>query len=157
MEINELVDGFAATLKIEGLSLDAEGAAAFEADGMWVGIVANTERRTFSLTGRIGEPPAEGRERLDRVFLAANPMLSADSGMSVGLDADDRYVLMTRCDYSYLTLEAFAEKVEAFLNELERLRGLLTGCSDAAGTPEKSESDAAAEARQLSEGGFIKV
>lgn len=157
MELKELVEGFGATLKIEGLSLDAEGNAAFSADGMWVGIAGNANARTFSLTGRIGEPPAEGRDRLERMLLKTNALLSSESGMSVGLDADDRYVLLTSCEYTYMTLEAFAEKVEAFLNELERLCAVLEGFSSQAEEVERAMADSAAEARNLSEGGYLQV
>lgn len=157
MELKELVEGFGATLGIEGLSLDADGKAAFTADGMWVGIADNAATRTFSLIGRIGEPPPKGRERLERLFLKTNAMLSSESGMSLGLEDDDRYVLITRLEYAYMTLETFAEKIEAFLNELERMVTLIAGFSDSAQEIEKSASDSAAEAKRLSDGGFMQV
>ena len=157
MELAELVDGFAAALQIEGLKLDAEGTAAFTADDMWVGIAGNAETRTFSLTGRIGETPPEGRDRLDRLFLKANALFSPGAGMSVGLDGEDRYVLMTSMEYTYLTTETFAEKIEAFLNELERLRTLVENYSESAQDVAKAEADSTAEAKRLSEGGFLQV
>lgn len=157
MELKELVDGFGAALKIEGLSLDAEGKAAFTADGMWVGIADNAVTRTFSLTGRIGETPPEGRERLDRLFLKTNAMFVPGSGMSVGLDAEDRYVLMSSLEYTYLTTETFAEKVEAFLNELERLCALAKSFPGSTQEVAKAAADSAAEAKMLSEGRFLQV
>ena len=157
MELKELVDGFGATLGIKGLSLNAEGRAAFTADGMWVGIADNAAARTVSLTGLIGEPPPEGHERLDRMFLKTNATLSPASGMSVGLEDDGQYVLLTSLEYTYLTLETFAEKVEAFLNELQRLVTLIESFSGSSQEIEKSAADSAAEAKVLSESGFMQV
>lgn len=157
MELVDIVNGFASALKIEGLSLESGGASAFMADGMWVGIADNTANRTFTLTGRIGEPPPGGRERLDRLFLKMSALLSSKSGMSVGLDDEDRYVLMTTVEYAYLTTETFAEKVEAFLNELERLRTLVESYANSDQDIVKAEADSTAEAKRLSEGGFLRV
>ena len=46
MEFNELIEGFAASLGIEGVEIDG-GAAAFEIDGMRVNIFHDDPRRLY--------------------------------------------------------------------------------------------------------------
>lgn len=149
MELNELIGGFAATLHIEGMALNAAGVAAFEADGMLVRITEQAAGRLFLLEGKIGAPPPEGRDQFERALLKLNAALVSTSGLAVGLDNEDEYVLKALSDYANLSLEDFAGKIEIFLNELERLRGLLGSFVPVSGKP--------AEDVDVRSAGFMQV
>lgn len=125
MELKELIDGFAAALNIKGMALNEAGIAAFEADGMLVRITEQAAERRFLLEGGIGAPPPEGRDQFERALLKLNAALVSTSGLAVVLDKEDEYVLKALWDYANLSLDDFAEKIESFLNALERVRGLL--------------------------------
>lgn len=157
MEFKELVAGLAAKIGDSSLAEGVEDTWGFEVDGM--SIVARLEepRSVFTLEGDMGAPPPEGREFFERMLLSANVDVMARTGFAFALSEADRYRLAATCDFSTMDLTAFAEKIEAFVNELERWRSVLGAYVPRAATL-KGESDAAAqEARDLSLGGFLQV
>ena len=149
MELKELIDGFAAALNIKGMALNEAGIAAFEADGMLVRVTDQSAERRFLLEGKIGAPPPEGRDQFERALLKLNAALVAASGLAVVLDNEDEYALAALSDYANLSLEDFAGKIEIFLNELERVRGLLAGFVPVSGKP--------AEDVDVRSAGFMQV
>lgn len=157
MELKELVDGFAANLGIEGLALNSEGFAALVADDMTIRITEHEDGRRFLLEGEIGEPPPEGQDRLDRAILKMNSSIMSSQGFSVAIDSEDKYVLVALSDYENKSLEQFAEKIESFLNELERLRGLLSEYTPLAGDLSKAEGASIAEYEHAIMDGFLQA
>ena len=157
MELKELVDGFATTLGLEGLTLDNEGVAVFEADEMLVRISDQPQTRTFVLEGEIGEPPLECRDQFERSLLRLNLALLPSSSVSIALAEDEAYVLQAVCGYENLAQEAFVERIKSFLDELERIRTLLGSFAPASEELAEEAEVAAAEARSASFGGFIQV
>ena len=157
MELQELVDGFAAACGLADLALDAEGVAVFEADGMLVRISNMTEARAFVLEGEIGDPPVECRDRFEQSLLRLNLSLLPAAGVAIALAENDAYVLQSVCGYDYLSVDAFVDRIRRFLDELERLGKLLDAFSPEAEGLAEAAGSAAEEARLASFGGFVQV
>lgn len=157
MEFRELVAGLAAKLGNPSLAEGVEDAWGFEVDGMTIVARERQDRAVFTLEGDMGAPPPEGREAFERTLLSAGADLMARTGFAFALGEGDRYRLMAACDHRTMDLTAFAEKVEAFVNELERWRTVLGEYAPRAATLEHASESAAREARDFSLGGFLQV
>ena len=157
MEFKELVAGLAANLGDPSLADGVEDAWGFEVDGMTIVAREREDRAVFTLEGDMGAPPPEGREAFERTLLSAGADLMARTGFAFALDEGDRYRLVAACDHRTMDLTAFAEKVEAFVNELERWRTVLGEYAPRAAALENASESAALEARSFSLGGFLQV
>lgn len=157
MEFNELVAGLATELGNPSLAEGVEDAWGFEVDGMTIVARVREDRTAFTLDGDMGAPPPEGREAFERTLLAAGADLMERTGFAFALGEGDRYRLVAACELRTMDLAAFAGKIEAFVNELERWRAVLGEYVPRAATLERAAEAESLEARNFSMGGFLQV
>ena len=157
MEFRELVAGLAEKLGNPSLAEGVEDAWGFEVDGMTVVARMREDQAAFTLDGDMGAPPPEGRETFERTLLSATADLMARTGCAFAIGEGDRYRLVSVCDHRTMDLAAFAEKIEAFVNELERWRTVLGEYAPRAATLERAAETEALESRSFSLGGFLQV
>ena len=157
MDFKELVAGLAEKLGNPSLADGVEETWGFEVDGMSIVAHAREDRAAFTLDGDMGTPPPEGRETFERTLLTANADVMARTGFAFALGEEDRYRLVTTCDLQTMDLTAFSEKIEAFVNELERWRTVLGEYAPYAANLQHESESAAREAHDLSRSGFLQV
>ena len=120
MDFNDLIADFGTRHKVENL-VAVDNAAALDIDGIIVTIVANGEEVTMS--AEIGEPPAEGVAAFSNLLLEANLL----SGVFFA-KAPERgpYIAVQRLSLQLIDGASFDVTLEAFVNQAETWRRLLT-------------------------------
>ena len=82
MEFGELIEGFAASLGIEGVQIEG-GAAAFEIDGMKVSVFRDEAAGAVMVYGEIGRPPSEDDRSFGPAMLKANHLFGGTGGATL--------------------------------------------------------------------------
>ena len=120
MEFNELLDGFAKRHNVADLVAN-DNAAALDIDGIIVIIVAKDDKVTLSAD--IGEEPVEGAAAFADLLLEAN--LNSDAFFAKTPESG-MYIMVRRLALQTLDDTAFDSALEAFVNQVETWRRLLT-------------------------------
>jgi len=153
MDYTELMTAFAEKIGIEKLAIMDESMA-LDIDDMKVELIHDEKIDSVLLGGIIGEPPPEGKELFTSVLLQANFLFQGTGGATLAQNPDTKeYALMRYFPLKDMDVDAFAEALGNFVNELERWRGIL---ADYQPVGEQLEN-AAAEEQALPLGNFLQV
>ena len=120
MEFNELIADFAKRHKVENL-VAVDRAAALDIDGIIVIIVNKGEM--LNLSAEIGEPPVDGAADFANLLLEANMQSGAFFAKAPG---PGQYIVVQRLNLSLIDDDSFDATLEAFVNQAELWRKLLS-------------------------------
>jgi len=148
MEFSQLIDDFAKRHNVENL-VAVDGAAALDIDGIIVIIVNKGE--LLNLSAEIGEPPVEGAAVFANLLLEANMQSGAFFAKAPG---PGQYIIVQRLNLALVDDDSFDSTLEAFVNQAELWRRLLSDFRPAA----KAASERAAEGKpSFGSTGFMQV
>lgn len=158
MEFAELMEGFAAGFKLEGLSPNRDGVYRVDIDGMEVSFAELVEPSRILMRAKVCEPPEKGRELLYRVMLESMFMGQATGGGGFSVDVESGCIFLQRTDpLATVSLETFNATLERFVNILEQWRSVVADFESVAEEMETTRQEAADEARRMEAGGFMQV
>ena len=147
MEFNQLIDDFAKRHNVENL-VAVEGAAALDIDGIIVTMVANGD--VLILSAEIGEPPVEGAAAFSNLLLEAN----LQSGVFFAKAPEPGpYIAVQRTPLSLIDADTFDTTLEAFVNQTETWRRLLSDFRPVA----KAAAEKGGETPLFGANGFVQV
>jgi len=126
MEFKDLIADFATRHNVADLVAD-NNAAALDIDGIIVIIVADGDRVTLSAD--VGEPPVEGRADFADLMLEAS--LQTDAFFAKAAESET-YIIVRRLSLQSIDDDAFDAALEAFVNQVETWRRLLSDFRPAA-------------------------
>ena len=119
MESQELLKTLGDTVGIE-LAFDADGVAAFSADGMEVTLRNLPEIGAFALEGDLGAPPPQDLTALYKLMLESQHHFRDTVGATISLDPENgRFMLCLVLFNKMLDAEAFVKTVGHFLSTQE--------------------------------------
>ena len=147
MEFKELIEGFAARHKVEGLVIE-DDAVALDIDGIVVTIVSTGEK--LAISADIGDPPPEGMGVFANLLLEAN--LQSDVVFAKHAESGG-YVMLRRFSQLSLDVDSFDAALESFVNQAETWRRLLVDFRPIAKAAETDES----KRPTFSADGFMQV
>ena len=148
MEFSELIADFSKRHNVADLVADGN-AAALDIDGITIIIVADGEKVTLSAD--VGEPPAEGRADFADLMLEAS--LQTDSFFAKA-PGSETYIIVRRLALQSIDVDTFDVALEAFVNQAETWRRLLTDFRPAA---KDAAARAAEESPSFGSAGFMQV
>ena len=114
-----------------GIDLDRnpDGIYAFEVDGLEFAIHDLDDCGRIVLSGVIGYPPPEGRERLYRSLLEAQYMLKCTGGATFSINPDTgNLALCKTLVTAVLDDSEFFQEAESFINALHSWSGIVNNC-----------------------------
>lgn len=159
MDSTELIKGFGEKLGIE-FNPDADGAIAFEVDGMSVAVNPLAQLDSIALTGDLGEPPPEQLENLYKAMLQAQYLFQDTFGATISLNPESNHFMLCKAmSCKVLDVDSFFAEVENFVNTLETWSKLVEnyrGAVIAKGATDATE-EAPAIAPGLGTNGFMAV
>ena len=119
METQELVKALGEAIGIE-LSLDADGAASFEADGLVVTINDLPEIGALVLVGDLGDPPPVNLEELYKAMLESQYLFRDTGGATLSRNPENGHFALCRpLAAKALAAESFLESVSRFISTLQ--------------------------------------
>ena len=148
MVFNELIADFAARHNVADL-VAVDNAAALDIDGIIVIIAAAGD--TVTLSADIGEPPVEGRAAFADLMLEAS--LQSNAFFAKAPDTET-YIVVRRLALQTLDDESFDSALEAFVNQAETWRRLL---SDFRPVAKAAAEKKQAEDPSFGSAGFMQV
>lgn len=148
MEFSELIADFSKRHNVADLVADGN-AAALDIDGITIIIVADGEKVTLSAD--VGEPPAEGRADFADLMLEAS--LQTDSFFAKA-PGSETYIIVRRLALQSIDVDTFDVALEAFVNQAEAWRRILTDFRPAA---KAAAARAADESPSFGSAGFMQV
>lgn len=156
MDIKELADGLAAKFGIGDIVVE-NGEVALDIDGMLV-LLSGDNGSAIVITGLVGDPPADGGEAFANVLLEGTMDLMHTKSVALARNSDTgAYALVQRVEQDGLTLDAFSEALDDFVNNLETWRTLLENFRPAATAAKAAYADELANDKGLAMGGFMQV
>ena len=118
MDSFKLIEKFGERLGM-ALGRDPDGAYHFEIDGRAFSIHGIADCERIVLSGDLGHPPPEGREKLCVVLLEAQHMLKNTAGATVSLDPETgNFSLCKALVPAVLDADSFFAETESFVNAL---------------------------------------
>ncbi|HSW05510.1 type III secretion system chaperone [Aquabacterium sp.] len=123
MNASDLMAEFAQRAGMSGLVLSADGTASIVVDGTTqLQLEHDAAARRLYLYTSLGEAPAAGRERYFEQLLAANLFARATGGATIGFDAANNEVLLSRAlDLDLTDYAAFEDALDALVRAAEAL------------------------------------
>lgn len=126
MELETLMNDFAAKVGLDELKPDNEGVYSIAFDNIAVAFMEDKENERMIVYAPIAQKPAEGADKLAETLLATNYIFEATNGATIALNLEEgAYVLQNSYDLIRLDIEEFLSKIEAFVNKTEDLRNLI--------------------------------
>lgn len=126
MKIEELMDEFAAEVKLPALSPDKNGVYGCEIDGLDVYICATDDERLV-IWADLCDPVQNGREELYRLLFESSFLGSATAGGSFAINPESGQVSFQRFDeLSVMTTKRFIDRLEEFVRMLKHWKNLVT-------------------------------
>ena len=114
-----------------GLDLDRnpDGAYAFEVDGLAFAIHDLDDCGRIVLSGDVGYPPLEGRERLYKTLLEAQHMLKSTGGATFSINPDTGSLTLCKVLVTAILDDGeFFQETENFINALHSWAGVISNC-----------------------------
>ena len=131
MQYNELINGFAARLGIEGVRPE-NGTTMLEVDNMRFAITSQTDGGIM-LYGILGEAAPDASEHLCRMLLEANHLLTATKGATLCRDPETGEFALCRelAHADHLDVEGFSAAFQDFVDTAEVWHKAVVGLSSA--------------------------
>ena len=131
MSVDELLREFGSRSGLGSLARNREGVCRLVFNGgLIVDIEAQDRAPDLHITATVGPLSLDASTGLLRSLLAANLMIRENGGAALALDLNrDEIVLHRQLPLEGLGYAVFERNLEAFLNHLERCRGLLDGAA----------------------------
>lgn len=155
MEIEKLVDSFAAAAKIGPIPA-VEGVWRFSADGNCFGVTADDSGENVWLFGEVANPPPDMEESFRKAVLEANFFGRSTGGAFFSLNPETGAYTLARSErLDRLSPESFFALVEKFVNTLATWNGLVGAAQgDGSSFAETAEEGQEAEAGDSAPAGF---
>ena len=155
MELKELASAFSTRFGVEGINAE-DGQFAIDVDDI-IMLVEETQGDTITVTGLVGEAPADGADVFASMLLDSNMSTFASEGFVFGRNGDNgNYVMMMRFDKMSLDIDVFSARLENFTNKLSDWRKALENFRPAAAIAKENASEAPSLFDNASSG-FITV
>ena len=128
MDNFKLIKYFGEQLGID-LDRNPDGAYAFEVDGLAFAIHDLDDCGRIVLSGDIGHPPPEGRERLYKTLLEAQHMLKCTGGATFSINPDTGNLTLCKVLVTAILDDGeFFQETENFINVLHSWAGVISNC-----------------------------
>lgn len=154
----EIIGLFAEEVGLGEVRPNAAGAYHFDIDGMTVAFRETADASGLLVYGEVGALPPEGDELFCRVMLQSMFAEGELSGAAFSIHPEtDRVFLQRLMPLEGLDLPRFKALLEAFVNELEKWRGILSDYSPATERIDAAMKQDARAAREFEHSGFLRV
>ena len=128
MDNFKLIKYFGEQLGID-LDRNPDGTYAFEVDGLAFAIHDLDDCGRIVLSGDIGYPPPEGRERLYKTLLEAQHMLKSTGGATFSINPDTGNLTLCKALVTAILDDGeFFQETENFINVLHSWAGVISNC-----------------------------
>lgn len=155
MELKELASVFSTRFGIDGINAE-NGQFAIDVDDI-IMLVEETQDDSITVTGLLGEAPADGADIFASMLLDSNMSAFANEGFVFGRNGDNgNYVMMMRFDKMSLDIDAFIARLETFTNKLSDWRKALEDFRPVAAIAKENASESPSLFDKASSG-FITV
>ena len=157
MEFSELMRRFGEEFGLDDFKPSEDGLWNVAIDGLRIAFAEMADPPRARMLALLCPLPVQGREAFLQALMDAMFMGRATDGASFFVDEKDRVFLQRTDPLPLLDYEAFKMTLGRFANVLEQWRDVVAEFGAVAGDLEKTEHDAADEARRMNVDGFIKV
>lgn len=160
MDLNELMEKFAATAEIKGCAPDGNGVYWLSVDDMELRVFA-TDDGHVAFSADVGEPPPGGvetRECFYRTLLEAMHLGRGSAGASFSIDGSSGTVCLHRTEaLSALDFESFKSMMGHFVDTLAEWRKIAADFRPVAEKRALEENARRQGARDMAANGFMQV